>query len=71
MRNGLSSRSTIMPRTWIALLLLVACVFSTTSRAQTAAATPPDTPAGHTLSAWLEAMNTADQAQIRHYVDYH
>ena len=58
-----------MPRTWIALPLLAACLFASSSHAQ-AAATPPDTPAGHTLSAWLEAMNSADQAQIQHYVDH-
>jgi hypothetical protein len=59
-----------MPRTWIALPLLAACVFTVSLHAQTAAATPPDTPAGQTLSAWLEAMNSANQAEIQRYVDH-
>jgi hypothetical protein len=58
-----------MSRTWIALSLLAACVLTASARAQTVAVTPPDTPAGHTLSAWLEAMNSADQAQIEHYAN--
>ena len=58
-----------MPRTGIASLLLAACLFNTPSRAQAPAATPPDTPAGHTLSAWLDAMNSADQTKIQHYAD--
>jgi ketosteroid isomerase-like protein len=28
----------------------------------------PDTPAGHTLKAWLEAFNSADEAQVKEYV---
>ena len=28
----------------------------------------PDTPAGHTLQAWLDAFNSADQARIANYV---
>lgn len=56
-----------MPRTWIALPLLIACVFTASLHAQTV--TPPDTPAGHTLSAWLDAMNSADQARLQHYAD--
>ena len=58
-----------MPRTEIARLLLAACILTASSRAQAPAATPPDTPAGHTLSAWLEAINSTDQAKIQHYVD--
>lgn len=57
-----------MLRTWIASLLLAASIVTTASRAQ-APATPPDTPAGHTLSAWLNAMNSMDLAQIQHYAD--
>lgn len=69
MRNRLFSRATIMPRTWIALGLLAAYIFTISLRAQTTVVTPPDTPAGHTLSAWLDAMNSADQAKIQHYAD--
>jgi len=58
-----------MPRTGIALALLLACVFTISLHAQATAASPPDTPAGHTLSAWLDAMNSADQAKIQHYAD--
>jgi hypothetical protein len=59
-----------MPRTWIALPLLAACILTVASRAQAPAITPPDTPAGHTLSTWLEAINSTDQAQIQYYVDH-
>jgi hypothetical protein len=58
-----------MPRIWIALPLLAACILTISSHAQAPAATPPDTPAGRTLSAWLEAINSTDQAQIQRYVD--
>jgi hypothetical protein len=67
-RNRLSSRPAIMPRTWIALPLLVACFFTLPSHAQSPAATPPDTPAGHTLSAWLDAFNSGDRAKVEQYV---
>jgi hypothetical protein len=59
-----------MPRNWIAFPLLAACIFTLSSHAQAPPATPPDTAAGHTLSAWLEAMNSANQAQIQRYVDH-
>jgi retinol-binding protein 3 len=58
-----------MPRRWIAPLILAACVFTCSARAQTGTVTPPGTPAGQTLSAWLDAVNTADQAKIQRYVD--
>src|ERR1700723_399413 len=46
---------------WLALLFVgVAC-----SLAQT---TVPDTPAGHTLQAWLDAFNSGDRARIEAYV---
>ena len=64
-----SSRPTITMRTSMAFLLFVVCVFMVSSHAQTTLVTPPDTPAGHTLSAWLEVINSADQAQIQHYAD--
>jgi hypothetical protein len=28
----------------------------------------PDTPAGHTLQAWLDAFNSADRARIQAYI---
>ena len=59
-----------MARTLIVPLLLAACIFTVSSHAQDTPASPPDTPAGHTLSDWLEAMNSADQAKIQHYVDH-
>ena len=58
-----------MPRTWNALPLLAACIFAVSLHAQTSAVTPPDTPAGHTLSAWLDAFNSGDQAKVQHYAD--
>lgn len=45
----------------LALLLLVPQL----ARAQAAS---PDTPAGHTLQAWLDAFNSADRAKIESYV---
>jgi retinol-binding protein 3 len=33
-----------------------------------AQATVPDTPAGHTLQAWLDAFNSGDRAKIETYV---
>jgi len=35
------------------------------------AAQPPDTPAGRTLTAWLEAFNSADRAKIKAFLDVH
>jgi Peptidase family S41/N-terminal domain of Peptidase_S41 in eukaryotic IRBP len=67
--NRPSSRPTIMSRIMIALPLLAACISTTSSHAQAAAATPPDTPAGHALSAWLDAFNSADQGRIEHYIN--
>lgn len=57
-----------MPRIWIALSLLAACIITKSSHAQSAV-TPPDTPAGRALSAWLDAFNSADKSQVQHYVD--
>ena len=42
------------------LLVAVGCGF--------AQATAPDTPAGHTLQAWLDAFNSGDRAKIETYV---
>jgi len=58
-----------MPRTSKVLALFAACILVISLHAQTPAVTPPDTPAGHTLSAWLDAINSADQATIQHYAD--
>ncbi|HWG21697.1 MAG TPA: S41 family peptidase [Terracidiphilus sp.] len=46
---------------FVALLLLATGLAS-------AQATPPDTPAGHTLQAWLDAFNSGDKANIEAYV---
>lgn len=35
------------------------------------AAEPPDTPAGRTLAAWLEAFNSADRAKLKAFLDVH
>ncbi len=46
---------------WLALLFAgVACGLAQT--------TVPDTPAGHTLQAWLDAFNSGDRARIEAYV---
>jgi retinol-binding protein 3 len=46
---------------WLALLLVgVACGLGQI--------TVPDTPAGHTLQAWLDAFNSGDRARIEAYV---
>src|ERR1700734_1973955 len=46
---------------WFALLLVgVSCGL--------AQVTVPDTPAGHTLQAWLDAFNSGDRARIETYV---
>jgi len=48
-------------RNSFALLLVgVACGF--------AQITVPDTPAGHTLQAWLDAFNSGDRTRIETYV---
>src|ERR1700735_4059558 len=47
--------------TWLALLFVgVGCGLAQT--------TVPDTPAGHTLQAWLDAFNSGDRAKIETYV---
>src|SRR5215831_3040213 len=47
-------------RLLILLLLGVGCGLAQT--------TIPDTPAGHTLQAWLDAFNSGDRAKIEAYV---
>lgn len=49
------------------LLLLLALCLSAAPRAF-AQVPIPDTPAGHTLQAWLDAFNSADQAKLEYYV---
>jgi len=46
------------------LSILLVCA----ALARPQAATIPDTPAGHTLRAWLEAFNTGDRARIQTYL---
>ena len=41
-------------------------IFSTTALAQSV--TIPDTPAGHALSAWLDAFNSGDRAKLAAYI---
>lgn len=53
-----------MPTRWILPLLLALC--ATAALAQAPAI--PDTPAGHTLHAWLDAFNSGDRARIENYV---
>ncbi|MGB6232329.1 MAG: hypothetical protein WBF46_02560, partial [Candidatus Acidiferrales bacterium] len=48
------------------LILFLLLLIASATSAQT---TIPDTPAGHTLAAWLQAFNSGDQAQIDAY--YH
>ena len=47
-------------RVLVFLLAMAACA--------TAEVSVPDTPAGHTLQAWLDAFNSADRAKIENYV---
>ena len=53
---------------WHRILVLVLALAPLASSAQV---TIPDTPAGRVLSAWLEAFNSADRAQIEAYVQKH
>src|SRR5260221_2215696 len=49
----------------ICRLLVLVCVGAGCGLAQTSV---PDTPAGHTLQAWLTAFNSGDRAKIETYV---
>lgn len=53
---------------WHRVLVLVLALAPLASSAQVVI---PDTPAGHVLSAWLEAFNSADRAQIEAYIQAH
>src|SRR5579862_1992521 len=50
-----------MTAQWICRLLALVCLGAGCGLAQT---TIPDTPAGHTLQAWLDAFNSGDRARI-------
>jgi hypothetical protein len=53
---------------WHSLIVLVLALAPLASSAQVVI---PDTPAGRVLSAWLEAFNSADRAQIETYIQEH
>jgi hypothetical protein len=54
-----------MTAQWICRLAVLACLGAACGLAQTSA---PDTPAGHTLQAWLNAFNSDDRAKVEAYV---
>jgi hypothetical protein len=54
-----------MTRKLLYMLTLLLLVVAEPGRAQVAL---PDTPAGHTLQAWLDAFNSGDRAKIEAYV---
>jgi hypothetical protein len=58
-------------RSFFALVLALAAALASQAISQTSAPAPPtipDTPAGHTLKAWLEAFNSGDRAQLDAYL---
>jgi hypothetical protein len=58
-------------RSFFALVLGLAAALASQAISQTPAQAPPtipDTPAGHTLNAWLEAFNSGDRAQLDAYL---
>jgi hypothetical protein len=66
--RGSKSSSALRPaaRLGALLVLLVFCALPAFAQTQI-----PDTPAGHTLSAWLDAFNSGDQAKIDAYIKTH
>jgi hypothetical protein len=54
-----------MTAQWICRLLALVCLGAGCGLAQTSV---PDTPAGHTLQAWLDAFNSGDRAKVEVYV---
>ena len=54
-----------MTAQWICRVLVLVCLGAGCGLAQTSA---PDTPAGHTLQAWLDAFNSDDRAKVETYV---
>src|ERR1700689_5250399 len=59
-RNSETMTPKALSRSLALLLLSVSCGLAQT--------TVPDTPAGHTLQAWLDAFNSGDRAKIETYV---
>jgi hypothetical protein len=58
-------------RSFFALVLGLAAALASQAISQTSAPAPPtipDTPAGHTLKAWLTAFNSGDRAQLDAYL---
>ena len=51
-------------RSWLALAFALILVLVSTSAQQTI----PDTPAGHTFKAWLDAFNSGDRALLDAYI---
>jgi hypothetical protein len=51
-----------------ALLILLAILFSLVVFADPPTPTIPDTPAGHTLSLWLDAFNSGDSVRIESFI---
>ncbi|HVH11076.1 MAG TPA: hypothetical protein VM736_14865, partial [Gemmatimonadales bacterium] len=49
------------------LLRLVPILLLAAARAWSQSPVIPDTPAGHTLQAWLDAFNSGDRARIQAY----
>ena len=49
----------------ICRLAVLVCLYLGCCMAQTSV---PDTPAGHTLQAWLDAFNSGDRAKVEAYV---
>src|SRR6202167_4570720 len=59
-RNSETMTPKALSRSLALLLLSVSCGLAQT--------TVPDTPAGHTVQAWLDAFNSGDRAKIETYV---
>src|SRR5438270_179593 len=57
-------RMLMIPKTVLRVLLFLLAA----AACATAEVSIPDTPAGHTLQAWLDAFNSADRAKIENYV---
>lgn len=65
--RGSKSSRPLIPSSTIGALALLLLLCAITALAQTPI-TIPDTQAGHTLSAWLDAFNSGDQAKIDAYI---
>jgi hypothetical protein len=53
------------------LLAVLICVLAGPARADAPAPGIPDTPAGHTLRAWLDALNSGDRARLQSFLETH